>query len=188
TASSSTPFRCITTRRNSSTDSWPAGRPDRPPTRPISGVSSTGPGTPSRPHGRASQEMNVPTMSIIMPVLDEAPLIGAALQALAPLRQRGVEVVVVDGGSRDNTMDLARSLADRVITAPRGRAAQMNAGAEAARGDVLLFLHADTRLPDAADTVVSNWLRASGRAWGRFDVTIEGQSPWVTIIAAAMNC
>jgi len=131
--------------------------------------------------------MNVPTMSIIMPVLDEAPLIGAALQALAPLRQRGVEVVVVDGGSRDNTMDLARSLADRVITAPRGRAAQMNAGAEAARGDVLLFLHADTRLPDAADTVVSNGLRASGRAWGRFDVTIEGQSPWLTIIAAAMN-
>ena len=68
------------------------------------------------------------------------------MQALAPYRRRGVEVIVVDGGSSDGTPELARPLADRVIAAPRGRAAQMNAGAAAARGDVLLFLHADTPL------------------------------------------
>ncbi len=86
-------------------------------------------------------------LSIVMPVLDEAAGIAAALRALAPLRARGVEVIVVDGGSRDGTVELARPLADRVLTAPRGRASQMNAGAAAATGDVLLFLHADTRLP-----------------------------------------
>ena len=88
------------------------------------------------------------SLSIIMPVLDEAAEHRSGLAALAPFRARGVEVIVVDGGSRDGTADLARPLADRVIAAPRGRALQMNAGAAVARGDVLLFLHADTRLPD----------------------------------------
>ena len=94
-------------------------------------------------------------MSIIVPVLDESPGIVSALMALAPVRQRGAEVIVLDGGSRDGTMALARPLADQVIAAPRGRGAQLNAGAEIARGDVLLFLHADTRLPPDADRLVS---------------------------------
>ena len=85
------------------------------------------------------------SLSIIVPVLDEEARIGAALAALAPLRARGAEVIVADGGSRDRTVAIARPLADRVIDAPRGRGAQMNAGAAAASGDVLLFLHADTR-------------------------------------------
>ena len=87
-------------------------------------------------------------LSIVMPVLNEAAGIEAALAALAPYRQRGVEVIVVDGGSSDGTAELARPLADRVIAAPRGRASQMNAGAAVAGGDVLWFLHADTRLPE----------------------------------------
>jgi rSAM/selenodomain-associated transferase 2 len=126
-------------------------------------------------------------LSIIMPVLEEAPLIAQALQALDPFRQRGVEVVVVDGGSRDGTMALARPHADRVIAAPRGRAAQMNAGAAVAGGDVLLFLHADTRLPDGADTILLNGLETSRRAWGRFDVRITGRSLVLAMVAAAMN-
>ena len=113
-------------------------------------------------------------LSIVMPVLDEAAEIEAALQALAPFRARGVEVIVVDGGSSDGTPERARPLADRVIAAPRGRAAQMNAGATAARGDVLLFLHADTRLPDNADRLVLDGLVRSGRCWGRFDVRFDG--------------
>jgi len=113
-------------------------------------------------------------LSIVMPVLDEAAEIAAALAALAPCRRRGVEVVVVDGGSRDGTPDLARPLADCVVSGQRGRALQMNAGAAAARGDVLLFLHADTRLPEGADQLVLDGLARSGRAWGRFDVRIEG--------------
>src|SRR5262245_24049127 len=85
--------------------------------------------------------------SIVMPVLNEADGIEEALRALAPLRARGVEIVVADGGSSDATVALARPLADVVVAAPQGRGAQMNAGAAASGGDMLLFLHADTRLP-----------------------------------------
>jgi len=93
----------------------------------------------------------VSQLSIIVPVLNEAAAIAAHLAALAPLRARGTEIIVVDGGSEDGTAGQARAHADRVLAAPRGRASQMNAGARAANGDVLLFLHADTRLPDGAD-------------------------------------
>jgi rSAM/selenodomain-associated transferase 2 len=121
-------------------------------------------------------------LSIVMPVLDEAAGIEATLQALTPFRRRGVEVVVVDGGSRDGTPDLA----DRVIAAPRGRAMQMNAGATTARGDVLLFLHADTRLPEDADRLVLNGLSESGRVWGRFNVRIDGNGLF-GLISLMMN-
>jgi rSAM/selenodomain-associated transferase 2 len=110
-----------------------------------------------------------------------------ALQALAPLRARGAEIVVVDGGSADGTATLAAPLADRVLTSARGRATQMNAGAAAARGDVLVFLHADTRLPAGADRLILEGLAQSRRAWGRFDVTIEGRHPLFPIIAWFMN-
>ena len=125
-------------------------------------------------------------LSIVMPVLDEAADIEAALGALVPYRQRGVEVVVVDGGSGDGTPDRARPLADRVIAAPRGRAVQMNAGAAAATGDVLLFLHADTRLPENADRLMLDGLARSGRCWGRFDVRFDGGG-LLGLIAVMMN-
>ena len=128
-----------------------------------------------------------PALSIVIPVLDEAATIVATLEALARLRARGTEAVVVDGGSRDDTVALARPLADRVITAPRGRASQMNAGAAVARGDVFLFLHADTRLPADADRLVCDGLARSARAWGRFDVAIDGAHPLFPVIAFFMN-
>jgi rSAM/selenodomain-associated transferase 2 len=128
-----------------------------------------------------------PFVSIIIPVLDEAATIAAALEALAPLRAGGAEVIVVDGGSRDATVALATPLADFVIGSARGRAVQMNAGVGVARGDVLLFLHADTRLPADADRLIRDGLARSGRAWGRFDVTIEGRHALLPMIAAAMN-
>jgi rSAM/selenodomain-associated transferase 2 len=126
-------------------------------------------------------------LSIIIPVLNEASNIAVALDALAPLRARGAEVIVVDGGSSDDTVPSATPLADRVITAPRGRAAQMNAGAKVAIGDVLLFLHADARLPADADRLILDALAQSGRAWGRFDVTITGTHPLFPVIAWLMN-
>lgn len=126
------------------------------------------------------------TLSIVMPVLDEAANLEAALRALAPLRERGAEVIVADGGSRDATAALARALADRVLIAPRGRALQMNAGAAAATGDVLLFLHADTELPETADRSVVDGLARSQRAWGRFDVRFD-TGGWLVMVAAAMN-
>jgi rSAM/selenodomain-associated transferase 2 len=126
-------------------------------------------------------------LSIIMPVLDEGEGIGAALDALSPLRTLGVEVIVVDGGSHDATIQRARLRADHVLKAPRGRALQMNAGAEASAGDVLLFLHADTRLPDEADLLVLDGLARSGRVWGRFDVTIASGSPLLAVVTWFMN-
>lgn len=128
-----------------------------------------------------------PGISIIVPVLDEAAGIVAALAALAPLRRRGHEVIVVDGGSADGTAALARAGADRVVQAPRGRARQMNAGAALARGGVLLFLHADTRLPLEADERILEGVGAGARQWGRFDVRIQGESGFFPLIAFFMN-
>ena len=124
-------------------------------------------------------------ISIIVPVLEEAQGIEAALGALQGLRGRGHEVIVVDGGSVDPTRLLAGPLADRVLAAPRGRAAQMNAGAQAAGGDALLFLHADTRLPEGADELVVAAL--SRRAWGRFDVRIDSSHPVLALVGFMMN-
>jgi rSAM/selenodomain-associated transferase 2 len=124
-------------------------------------------------------------LSIIIPTLNEAAVIGATLAGLAPLRAHGHEVLVADGGSEDGTRDIAAPLADRVVAAPRGRARQMNAGAAAATGDALLFLHADTRLPAGADLPVVRSLEKN--AWGRFDVAIEGRSALLPVIAYFMN-
>lgn len=126
-------------------------------------------------------------LSIILPVLDEADGIATALAALRPLRARGVEIIVADGGSRDDTVARAHPFGDRVIVAPRGRGAQMNAGAAAASGTVLLFLHADTRLPADADRLVRAGLARSGREWGRFDIRITGTHPLLRVVAALMN-
>jgi rSAM/selenodomain-associated transferase 2 len=119
--------------------------------------------------------------------LNEAEIIVPSLEALAPLCERGHEVIVVDGGSSDATVELARPLADRVLTASRGRARQMNAGAALASGEVLLFLHADTLLPPGADDAVCEGLARSGRHWGRFDVRIEGGEPLLALVSRLMN-
>lgn len=120
----------------------------------------------------------------MVPVLNEAPHIVSTLQALAPLCQRGARVVVVDGGSQDGTVALAQAHADAVIASPRGRSAQMNAGAALGWGDVLLFLHADTTLPERADEHLMQAL-ARGHVWGRFDVRISGR-PWMLKVVATM--
>jgi rSAM/selenodomain-associated transferase 2 len=125
-------------------------------------------------------------LSIIVPVLNEAASIAATLAALQPLRAQGVEVIVVDGGSSDATVQLCQGRASHVISAPRGRARQMNEGAALASGDVLLFLHADTTLPEDALADVRDALDA-GATWGRFDVRIDGRSRWLPVIAAFMN-
>lgn len=132
---------------------------------------------------------NTPSMrlSVIVPVLDEAAAIERMLQALQALRACGAEIIVVDGGSCDGTADLAGRHTDRVIRSTRGRAHQMNVGAAASSGEVLLFLHADTLLPDGANSLILDGLNASGRAWGRFDVNIAGHPPMLRLIACLMN-
>jgi rSAM/selenodomain-associated transferase 2 len=128
-----------------------------------------------------------PALSIILPVLNEAAQIKARLFALAPLREAGAQIIVADGSSADDTAAKATPHCDCVIAAPRGRASQMNAGAAKAHGDALLFLHADTRLPDGTMALVLDGLAQSGAAWGRFDVLIEGRSRFLPLIAALMN-
>jgi rSAM/selenodomain-associated transferase 2 len=124
-------------------------------------------------------------LTIVLPVLNEAAIIVAALQALAPLRARGAEIIVADGGSRDGTAQLAKPFADRVITVPRGRGAPMNAGAALGTGDALLFLHADTALPANADRLIDAAL--ARRAWGRFDLRIAGSHPLLAVVARMIN-
>src|SRR5262245_12012964 len=127
------------------------------------------------------------SISIIIPTLNEAACIQAALVRLQPLRARGHELIVADGGSQDGTPELARPLADRVLIAPRGRARQMNAGAEAARAEILLFLHADTRLPADADRLIVDGLARAGGVWGRFDIRIDGCHALLGTVAWFMN-
>ena len=130
-------------------------------------------------------------LSIIVPVLNEAGCIVGHLSALQSLRARGSEVIVVDGGSDDGTAalatPLATPLADRVLTSARGRAAQMNAGAASANGEILLFLHADCALPADADRLIFEALAGAAAGWGRFDIAIDGRHPLLPLIAWSMN-
>lgn len=130
--------------------------------------------------------MTAAQLAIVIPVLNEAHGIESALKALAPMRAHGVQVIVVDGGSHDDTVALAQPLVDYVLTCAKGRARQMNAGAARATATNLLFLHADTRLPIDANEQVLAALGA-GAVWGRFDVSIEGTSPMLRVVAACMN-
>jgi rSAM/selenodomain-associated transferase 2 len=134
----------------------------------------------------ASPPTSASDLSIIVPVLNEAAGIRHALAALQELRGDGAEIVVVDGGSTDGTTAQAAPLADRVLTSPRGRGRQMNAGAAAARGSLLLFLHADTRLPASGLAPMFAALGA-GAAWGRFDVRIAGSLRGLAMVAWLMN-
>ncbi len=126
-------------------------------------------------------------LAIVIPTLNEAAGICASLAPLQALRRQGVEVIVADGGSADGTREFAAGLADRVLSAPRGRARQMNAGAQLSGADVLCFVHADTRLPERADALLLGGLHSSGKIWGRFDVQITGR-PWILrVVAFCMN-
>ena len=129
------------------------------------------------------------TLAVVIPVLNEVKSIESTLTRLQPMRARGAQVIVVDGGSTDATVVIAEPYADRLLHSPPGRAQQMNTGAKAAiddDADVLLFLHADCELPDSADRLIDAAVRTSERVWGRFDVRIDGP-PTLRIVAAMMN-
>lgn len=127
-----------------------------------------------------------PSVSIIVPTRNEAAGIAATLTALQPLRREGCEVLVADGDSSDATRARARGLADAIIAAPPGRARQMNAGARQAKATLLLFLHADTFLPDTALNALRG-VSAQDRRWGRFDVRLSGAHPLLRVVESLMN-
>lgn len=124
-------------------------------------------------------------LSIILPVLNEEASLPDVLARLQYLRQLGHEIIVVDGGSRDNSLMLAQQAADNVIVSQPGRAVQMNSGAELATGDVLLFLHADTTLPEGVERILSEI--EGDTFWGRFDVRLSGKRLIFRIIESMMN-
>lgn len=123
--------------------------------------------------------------SIIIPTLNEELSIVNCLTRLQSLRQC-CEIIVVDGGSLDNTKKLAQPLVDKLISSATGRAIQMNTGAERAAGELLIFLHADTSLPQDALNQIAQAIK-NNRQWGRFDVTLSGSHPMLKMIAVFMN-
>lgn len=126
-----------------------------------------------------------PLISVVVPVLDEQATIAGLLDHLASLPGRW-ETIVADGGSRDRTASLAAGHAQRptVIQAPRGRANQMNAGAAAAAGDVLLFLHADTRLPAEAYASLVEALHYREVLGGNFRLDFDGGDRFSRLLGA----
>ena len=124
-------------------------------------------------------------ISIIMPTLNEAAVITSTLAALVHLRQRGHELIVVDGGSHDATRELAKPHSDQLIESAPGRARQMNTGAGDARHSILWFLHADTLVPPDADQHIQSALRQSH--WGRFEVRLSGSQPLLRLVEWMMN-
>jgi rSAM/selenodomain-associated transferase 2 len=128
-----------------------------------------------------------PSLSIIVPMLNEARTLGDLLADLLPYQRGGCEVILVDGGSHDGSPHLARCAGFTVLDAPRGRARQMNAGAAMAHGEVLLFLHADTRLPADADALIAHAMQACDQVWGRFDVRISGRPLMLKVVARLIN-
>lgn len=125
-------------------------------------------------------------ISIIIPVLNEAENLSNTLSSLQSFRQSGHEVIVVDGGSRDNSLMLAQGAADSVIVSKAGRALQMNSGASVASSDVFLFLHCDTNLPDNAIQIILEKYQ-SEHYWGRFDVRLSSNKFVFRLIEWLMN-
>ena len=127
-----------------------------------------------------------PPLTIIIPVLNEARILPDRLEALQFVRSRDVELIVVDGGSTDDSFDIASAQSDHTLKSPAGRAKQMNHGARHASTEWLLFLHADTRLEEEAFEAL---LEALSREpdWGWFDVRIEGKHPLLSLTAVMMN-
>ncbi len=124
-------------------------------------------------------------IAVVIPALNEAGQIASLLEGVVGV---ACEVVLVDGGSHDDTAARAGAAGARVIPSPRGRAAQMNAGARALGSDwqALLFLHADTRLPTGWAQAVTRAL-AGGARWGRFDVMLDSPRPALRMVEASMN-
>lgn len=126
-------------------------------------------------------------LSIIVPMLNEAAQLPELFAHLLPLQRAGCEVIFADGGSTDGSAKLAEVAGFSVVNATRSRARQMNAGAARASSDVLLFLHADTRLPKGAMQYVANALAQDDQCWGRFDVCITGRPFMLRVVSRMMN-
>jgi rSAM/selenodomain-associated transferase 2 len=126
-------------------------------------------------------------ISIVIPTLNESERIVETLQALQGTRQSGHEVILVDGGSTDDTCEIARPWVDRVSVGSAGRALQLNVGAAEASGDTVMFLHADTLVPPETMAAFLAGFPSSRRAWGWFDVGLSGGHLMLRVVETLMN-
>ncbi|MDT8309943.1 MAG: TIGR04283 family arsenosugar biosynthesis glycosyltransferase [Methylophaga sp.] len=126
------------------------------------------------------------SIAIIVPVLNEAENLPALIAQFSKLSQPQDEVVIVDGGSTDETLEILADMNLQILSAHKGRASQMNAGALHSDADILVFLHADTQLPENALALIRKVV-AEGAGWGRFNVIISGARPMLKVIALFMN-
>lgn len=124
--------------------------------------------------------------TIIIPTFNEEAEIKACLRQLQVLRTQGFEVIVVDGGSFDKTPQLVEGHCDQFILFRRGRAAQMNAGAQQAKGEIIFFVHVDSRLPEKFSELISS-IESDTLFWGRFDVKLSGKHWSYRLIESMMN-
>lgn len=138
-----------------------------------------------RVRGKAKSGSSDDRISIVIPAFNEAEAIAGTLQAAR--RGTNVEIIVIDGGSGDGTAETARACGAKVVQSGRGRARQMNAGAAAATGGLLLFVHADTRLPDGFDRHVRTVLAQPGTAAGAFELQLEGSARGLRLLERAAN-
>ena len=131
--------------------------------------------------------LRAPSLSIVIPTLNEADRLPKLLKQLSSARDRGAEIVVVDGGSNDGTARIAQEGGVHVVSSPRGRATQLQAGVDASSGDALWLLHADSDIDPMSDQHVVWALADSLRPWGRFSARLEGRHPMLHLIARMMN-
>lgn len=124
-------------------------------------------------------------ISIIIPVLNEANGLTQHLQALQPFRAAGHELIVVDGGSQDQSAALAKPLCDQVLCTSKGRAIQMNLGAQQAKGTLLLFHHCDSTLPEEALLLLTPLINSV--CWGRFDVELSETTGLLGLVGTMMS-
>jgi len=129
----------------------------------------------------------LPSISIIIPTLNEEAALQNSLPLLQQYRERGHEIIVVDGGSHDRTLAVARPKVDRLMQTVKSRAHQMNEGAEVARHEILLFLHADSLLPEAADSLIVEALASDQSHWGRFDIQLDNSKGIYRMIENSVN-
>lgn len=128
-----------------------------------------------------------PSLSVVIPALNEAEALPRLLAQLGPARARGAEVVVVDGGSADGTVAAAEAAGVPVVRSSAGRARQLQAGVDASSGEALWLLHADSSIDPLADQHLLWSLVNDGRPWGRFSVRLSGNQPLLRVVERAMN-
>jgi rSAM/selenodomain-associated transferase 2 len=126
-----------------------------------------------------------PTISVIIPTLNEEKELPQTLAQLD--RYKKLEVIVVDGGSEDSTVEIAKNHGRQVLSSPKGRGVQLNYGAKVSSGEILLFLHGDTRLPDKFDSLIHKTIKKKNCAAGAFSLRIDSPRKSLAMIAYCAN-